>query len=179
MEIKKSLTRKVILDAAFECFAQYGYLKTTILDITKRANISRALIYTYFKNKQDLFMTMTSEKHDYYTRQSAEVLKSGLSEKEKLGKIIDIWIIDPYRTICQTPHPHAWLDQLKSVAQSETKFRELFIDSLIPLLNKDVAEIVVLSFRGLLDDRPSLKVLKMRTATLVNVLVKSESSEIK
>ena len=53
------------------------------------------------------------------------------------------------------------------------EFRALFISSIAPLLGKDVAEIVVLSFRGLLDDRPSIEVLEQRTEILINVLVKS------
>jgi len=174
MEDKKVLTRKQILNAAFECFARYGYLKTNFLDVAERAGISRSLLYTYFKNKKDLFMTMTAGNNDSYKRQSDIILASDLlSTKEKLRKILDIWIIDPYRIINRSPFPNTWLDQLKSVKQSEMEFRALFISSIAPLLGKDVAEIVVLSFRGLLDDRPSIEVLEQRTEILINVLVKS------
>ena len=170
MQDKKVLTREQILKAASECFARFGYIKTNFLDVAKRAGISRALLYTYFKNKEDLFVTMQAENNESYARRSREIVASDLPEKEKLRSVIDIWIIEPYRIINKSPVPNAWLDQLKSVTQSEMEFRELFIDSLAPILGKDAAEIVVLSYRGLLDDRPPVEVLEKRTDILVDIL---------
>ena len=171
MENKKNLTRSRILEATYECIAEYGYSKTNFADVGRRAGISRSLMYLYFKNKEDLFITMTNERHDNYIVQSGEVLRSDFSKKEKLQKIIGIWIIDPYRIIVKTPQPDAWLDELKSVAQSELKFRELFIKSLAPLLGKGLAEVVVLSFKGLLDDRPPVKTLQKRADILIDMSI--------
>jgi len=170
MEDKKSLTRRRILVAAFECITQYGYAKTTFKDIAKRAGISRALIYIYFKNKNDLFVTMTDERHKSYISLSKATLESGLSQKEKLRKVIDIWIIDPYRVIVKSPYPNTWLDELKNYSGSEMKFRELFIKAMTPLLGHSLAEIVGLSYRGLLDDRPTVKTLEKRTEVLINII---------
>lgn len=173
MEDKKNLTRKQILIAADECFTQHGYMKTTFNDVARRAGISRASLYLYFKNKAELFMTVREDEHLSLAQQSAAVLKTKLSDKAKLKKIIDIWIIDPYRIINRTPFPNSWLDQLKNVKESENLFRRNFIESLEPLLGRDVSELVVLSYRGLMDDRPSVKVLEKRTAVLINILMKS------
>ena len=46
---------KQILMAAWECFVENGYNKTTIREIAKRMDISPGVIYNYFKKKDDIF----------------------------------------------------------------------------------------------------------------------------
>jgi len=53
-EAKKAL----ILDTALELFANEGFFKTSIRDITKKAGISKGLIYNYFESKEDLIRTI-------------------------------------------------------------------------------------------------------------------------
>jgi TetR/AcrR family transcriptional regulator, transcriptional repressor of aconitase len=170
MKNKRSITRSQIIDAASACFAEYGYDKTTFDDVAKKAGISRALIYTYFKSKQEFFFTMMDEKHKNYLAQSQEVLESDLTTKEKLRKIIDIWIIDPHRIIYKSPLPNIWLKPVKSIQESEKILREDFIKSLIPLIGYDLAEVIVFSYKGILDDKPSIKILEKRTDILINSL---------
>ena len=38
--------RKQILDAAFQCFVQFGYSKTSMEDVARKSNLSRPLIYS-------------------------------------------------------------------------------------------------------------------------------------
>lgn len=45
-------TRKQIIDAAFELFANEGYSKTSIAAVAKKAEISKGLIYHYFESKE-------------------------------------------------------------------------------------------------------------------------------
>ncbi len=40
-----------ILDAALACFTEKGFASTRVEDIAKRADISKATVYLYFKNK--------------------------------------------------------------------------------------------------------------------------------
>ena len=167
---KRNATRKQIIDAAFTCCAKYGYAKTTFDDIAKQAGISRALIYTYFKSKEEFFFTMVAEKHLSYRQQSKEVLDSNLSTREKLHKIIDIWIIDHHRLYTISPFPRIWLNQLKSIEKSHKIFKENFIASLEPILGHDLAEVVVQCYRGLVDDRPPVPLLEKRTEILLRSL---------
>jgi TetR/AcrR family transcriptional regulator, transcriptional repressor of aconitase len=170
MQDKKANTRQQIIKAGQECLAQYGYSKTTFVDIAKKAGISRALLYLYFKNKKDLFLTMNDERINEFFSQSQEITKSDdLSKREKLKKIVDIWLIIPYRIIVKTPNSDAWMDELKIMPHGETNFRELFTKSLTPLLGRNSAEVVVLSYRGLLDDRPTTKGLEKRSQILLDM----------
>lgn len=45
----------VVLRAAFSCFGANGYRKTSIADIAKQANISKASVFQYFGTKKDLY----------------------------------------------------------------------------------------------------------------------------
>lgn len=47
-------TRKQIIDAAFELFANEGYSKTSIAAVAKKAGISKGLIYHYFDSKKSM-----------------------------------------------------------------------------------------------------------------------------
>ncbi|PCJ31250.1 MAG: hypothetical protein COA90_06685 [Gammaproteobacteria bacterium] len=46
--------RTQIIDAAEDCFSQYGYNKTTLAEIARDCNMSAANLYRYFDNKLDL-----------------------------------------------------------------------------------------------------------------------------
>lgn len=46
--------KKQIIDAAMELFDQKGYSNTKIVDITKKAGISKGLLYHYFESKEEI-----------------------------------------------------------------------------------------------------------------------------
>ncbi|MBO0356057.1 TetR/AcrR family transcriptional regulator [Muricauda ruestringensis] len=48
--------KEKIIQAALELFASNGYAETSIDKIAKRANVSKGLTYTHFKNKEDLLV---------------------------------------------------------------------------------------------------------------------------
>lgn len=50
----KEHTRERIINSAKKLFAEQGYQKTTIVDISKQAGLSEAALYEYFQGKEDL-----------------------------------------------------------------------------------------------------------------------------
>ncbi|MFB7719828.1 TetR/AcrR family transcriptional regulator [Nocardia sp. NPDC056100] len=54
VERRKQETRRDILDAAFECFAERGYHGTSITHIAKRVGIAQGTFYLYFQSKRDI-----------------------------------------------------------------------------------------------------------------------------
>jgi TetR/AcrR family transcriptional regulator, transcriptional repressor of aconitase len=75
------------LDAAFQCFLQFGYSKTSMDDVARKANLSRPLIYLKFKSKQDLFWGLYVDFVEDALEQAKFVLMAKLSLKEKLIQI--------------------------------------------------------------------------------------------
>jgi len=55
---QKETTRERIINSAKKLFAEQGYQKTTIVDISKQAGLSEAALYEYFQGKEDLLLTI-------------------------------------------------------------------------------------------------------------------------
>ena len=55
---RKRNTINNILKAATECFEKEGYENTLVIDICRRAGITKGGFYHHFKSKQDLFLKL-------------------------------------------------------------------------------------------------------------------------
>ena len=54
----KEHTRDRIINSAKKLFAEQGYQKTTVVDISRQAGLSEAALYDYFQGKEDLLLTI-------------------------------------------------------------------------------------------------------------------------
>ncbi|MDN4526457.1 TetR/AcrR family transcriptional regulator [Fictibacillus fluitans] len=54
----RMITKEKIRLAAMELFIKKGYHATSIDDVAKQAEVSKGLLYNYFKGKEDLLATM-------------------------------------------------------------------------------------------------------------------------
>lgn len=52
--------KKLIMEAAAKSFAMFGYKATTMDQVAKIANVGKGTIYTFFKNKEELFYEIIS-----------------------------------------------------------------------------------------------------------------------
>ncbi len=55
---------KLILDTALELFAGKGYHQTSISDITRKAGISKGLVYNYFESKEGMLRSIIQTGYD-------------------------------------------------------------------------------------------------------------------
>ena len=70
----KESTKDRIINSAKKLFAEQGYQKTTIVDISKQAGLSEAALYEYFQGKEDLLLTIP----DLWVAELIEDLKDQL-----------------------------------------------------------------------------------------------------
>jgi AcrR family transcriptional regulator len=61
-----SQTRATLIAAARCAFSTLGYTRTTVADITDRAEVSRATFYVYFASKDDVFRVLTEQLRDEF-----------------------------------------------------------------------------------------------------------------
>jgi TetR/AcrR family fatty acid metabolism transcriptional regulator len=54
--------RELITEAAIAVFAEKGYRSARVADVAKRAGVADGTIYLYFKNKEDLLLSIFEEK---------------------------------------------------------------------------------------------------------------------
>jgi AcrR family transcriptional regulator len=67
MEVYMAPDRKdEILTAAGNCFAKFGYEKTTLDDIGELVGVNKVSLYYYFKNKEAIFVELLNREADEY-----------------------------------------------------------------------------------------------------------------
>lgn len=68
--------RRRILQVSFEAFGELGYKRTTIKHIAERAGIAPGSIYTYFHDKDSLFLCAISEIWDRFSRAAQDAAEN-------------------------------------------------------------------------------------------------------
>lgn len=94
-------TRRALLSAARSLFAEQGYGKTTVADITRAAGRAHGTFYLYFDNKRDVFSallatmgeTITDHARDLWRGQSpVEAIWLGVRDFfEQVNASRDLW----------------------------------------------------------------------------------------
>ncbi|RRN74185.1 TetR/AcrR family transcriptional regulator [Peribacillus simplex] len=77
-----------IIDAAVIVIAQNGYYQAQVSKIAKQAGVADGTIYLYFKNKEDILISLFHEKMGYFVEQIEEELKGKTTASEKLQVLI-------------------------------------------------------------------------------------------
>jgi len=75
-EQRKAATHQSLLDAARAVIAEKGYHRVDILDITERANVSKATFYKHFPNKEECVRELMQQGFDALIRQIMSVERS-------------------------------------------------------------------------------------------------------
>ncbi|MTH53355.1 TetR family transcriptional regulator [Bacillus mangrovi] len=75
-----SIDRKqLIIDAATKSFTLFGYKATTMDLVAKQANVGKGTIYTFFKNKEELFDEIITSLLKEIKQAADEAIDPGLS----------------------------------------------------------------------------------------------------
>lgn len=74
--------RERITEAAVAVFAEKGFHSARVSDIARKAGVADGTIYNYFKNKEDLLLSIFEEKMDVLLVGLAEAL-SGIDDPEE------------------------------------------------------------------------------------------------
>lgn len=64
LALKKPDKRNLITEAAVEVFAEKGFRQARVSDIARKAGVADGTIYLYFKNKEDILLSIFEEKMD-------------------------------------------------------------------------------------------------------------------
>lgn len=77
-----------IIHAAVQVFAEKGFHHAKVSDVAKVAQVADGTIYLYFKNKDDLLVSIFEHSMDFFLNQAKEKLKSLNTAQEKLEGFI-------------------------------------------------------------------------------------------
>lgn len=78
----------MIVDAAVKVIAQNGYHSSQVSKIAKEAGVADGTIYLYFKNKEDILVSVFENKMGQFINQIAEAIKEKKDANEKLRTLI-------------------------------------------------------------------------------------------
>jgi AcrR family transcriptional regulator len=99
-EREKDRRRQQIIVAAKRVFSEKGFNKSTMEDIASEAELSPGTLYLYFKNKEELYASLSLRILQYLHIRVEHVNKeTDLSPEQKLKKLIeamyDVYDFDP------------------------------------------------------------------------------------
>ena len=111
-EEEKERRRAEILDAAEALYAQHGWDLVTVDQVARSARLSRALVYVYFKDKQELLFAIGERAmgllRDRFIAASASK-KLGLEKIEAIGRSYMAYAFEfpHYFDFCSRFHAHS------------------------------------------------------------------------
>lgn len=88
MGAPSSSTEDRLRKSAISLFAQKGYTATSIREIIEAAEVTRPVLYYYFKNKEELYTELITSEFEKSTQQVREVYGSTLGFREKLVEVV-------------------------------------------------------------------------------------------
>lgn len=80
---------KQIIDAAVIAIAENGYYQAQVSKIARQAGVADGTIYLYFKNKEDILISLFQEKMGYFVETIKENIEEKTSATEKLAGLIE------------------------------------------------------------------------------------------
>jgi AcrR family transcriptional regulator len=84
-----SFRKRQITRAAYEIIAEKGYNNFTMMDIAKRAGVSSGLIHHYFKDKENMLVTLLREMQQNIRQSLEQSIGLAADPREKLEIFMD------------------------------------------------------------------------------------------
>lgn len=91
-----------LFEAAFACFGERGFDRTTMEDIAARAGVARATLYYHFRGKDELFLFLLQRGVGTLRTALDEAVALGGSGRERLERALDrlVELFVEHRHVC-------------------------------------------------------------------------------
>jgi AcrR family transcriptional regulator len=125
--------RNAILVAAFTQFSGYGFRRTSMEDIATTAGVSRASLYSYFGNKEEIFRCLSASIHEQALADAEAALRA-TSGKPDIARRVEGALVARFarlqEVVTQSPHGREIYDEDNRlcgdlVLESSARFRAL------------------------------------------------------
>lgn len=132
--------RRQVLAAALEVFSRYGFKKTAMQDIAAAAGMSRAALYLHFKNKEDVFRSVSEALHDDVLSAAEAAFRAPAPLSERFGNgLLAFWrgLMEPIQA---SPHGQEIFDANTALAGDITERAKLRVLALVREAFADAAK---------------------------------------
>lgn len=85
---KNESTKNIIAKAAVSCFAKQGLTNTSIQDIANEANVSKSLVFYYYKNKENLFIYLVKNQQNTNLEEIKKIIENCNNPLDQFKNII-------------------------------------------------------------------------------------------
>lgn len=83
-------TRDKLIEVARQLFAKKGIENTTMNDIANASDKGRRTIYTYFRNKKEIYNAVIEKESEQLVSQLREIVELNIPSREKLRKFLEV-----------------------------------------------------------------------------------------
>lgn len=83
-----SKTRAILVDVARQLFAKNGIEETTMNDIALASQKGRRTLYTYFKNKEEIYYAVVESELEHMSERMFAVAEMDISPEDKIVELI-------------------------------------------------------------------------------------------
>lgn len=187
------LKRESILSAALVQFGQYGFRRTSMEDIARETGVSRASLYSYFENKEEIFRCVASGLQERSLADAEGHLKGAEVEHADLTSRVSAALmarIRPFHEIlAQSAHGAEIQDENNRlcgdlVLESSQRFRKMLATAIgaaarageidlkpVGLTAPAAAELILLATTGLKQGAADEATVERRVQSFVDVFV--------
>lgn len=96
--------REAIIHAAWSLIRHYGYGKTTIDDIARKAGVGKGTVYLYFRSKTDIMLALTDLTNERITRELERIAARNDAPDERLRACVIYRVMTLFDLVHRYPH---------------------------------------------------------------------------
>lgn len=83
--------KELIINAAIKVFARKGFFNAKVADVAKKAGVADGTIYLYFKNKDDLLISLFETKMEEILKRFSSLLQTSKTATQKIRHFIRLY----------------------------------------------------------------------------------------
>jgi Transcriptional regulator len=126
-------------NAGYKVFALNDYKKASMMEIAAEADISKSLLFYYFKNKQELYLFLFDEAATFMDR---EVFKGILDKKHDLFELVELTIQRKMSLLKRYPYIYRFIG--KVYYETNADLQPVMQEKRNSILNKGAQDILPL-----------------------------------
>lgn len=137
---KTSIAKKEkIIEKGFELMCNKGYHNVTCIDIANYAGVSTGIIYQYFKDKRDIFISGTKDYANKIMFPMIDIIVNKKIDKNNLKEILSKMIDSFIKTHTIKREAH---EELMAMSNLDKDIAKIFIESELKM-RKQISELLV------------------------------------
>jgi len=139
---EKEIVKQEIILAAQELFKHYGWGKTSVEDIAKKAGKGKSTLYYYFKNKEEIFLEVLMKE----VASVCERMDQAVWKADTFDEKFRAFFVCELREILQTTNLYTsvrdyWIDNFMQIEEKAACIhKDRDIDLLTSILEKGIEE---------------------------------------